>query len=105
MRFFWLCAVFAAVTIIPASAAEAEGKAVYDKSCKSCHAADGKGNPAIGKMFKVEMKDLGSKDVQSKSDAELKKDFTQGVGKMKPVAGLSDAQATQVVAYLRTLKK
>ena len=60
---------------------------------------------SFGDISEVEMKDLGSKEVQSKSDAELKKDITQGVGKMKPVAGLTDAQATQVVAYLRSLKK
>jgi mono/diheme cytochrome c family protein len=105
MRFICMCAVVAGFAILPAAGADPEGKAVYDKSCKSCHAPDGKGNPAIGKMFKVEMKDLGSKEVQSKSDAELKKDITQGVGKMKAVAGLTDAQASQVVAYLRTLKK
>jgi cytochrome c553 len=48
------------------------GKAVYDKSCKSCHGPDGAGNPAIAKMFKVDMRDLKSADVQAMSDDDLK---------------------------------
>jgi len=79
------------------------GKAVYAQSCKACHGVDGAGNPAIAKALKVNLRALGSADVQSKSDADLKKDTTQGVGKMKPVK-LTDAQATDVVSYLRTLK-
>lgn len=79
------------------------GKAVYDKSCKSCHGPDGKGNPAIAKALKTDMRPLGSADVQGKSDADLKKDSTAGTGKMKPVK-LTDAQASDVVAFVRTLK-
>ncbi|MBI3471910.1 MAG: cytochrome c [Candidatus Solibacter usitatus] len=82
-----------------------DGKAVYDKSCKSCHGADGAGNPAIAKMMKITFKHLGSKEVQVKKDAELKGDITKGTGKMKPVASLSPAQVDDVVAYLRTLKQ
>ena len=44
----------------------AAGKAFYDKSCKSCHGADGTANPNIAKMMKVEIKDLGSADVQGR---------------------------------------
>ncbi len=66
-----------------------EGKAVYDKSCKSCHGADGKGNPAIAKVMKVELRPLGSSEVQAKSDAELKKIITDGTGKMKPIASVT----------------
>jgi len=80
------------------------GKAVYDKSCKSCHGPDGAGNPAIAKMFKVEMRDLKSPDVQALSDGDIKKIITDGKGKMKPVASVSGAAADNVVAYLRTLK-
>lgn len=82
-----------------------DGKAVFDKSCKSCHGADGAGNPAIAKMMKVTLKHLGSKEVQGKKDADLKTDITKGVGKMKPVASLSAAQVDDVVAHLRTLKQ
>jgi len=81
-----------------------EGKAVYTSKCQSCHGADGVAKDAMAKMFKVEMKPLGSKDVQAHSDADLKKIIAQGQGKMKPVAGLSDQQVSDVVAYMRTFK-
>jgi mono/diheme cytochrome c family protein len=80
------------------------GQAAFDKSCKSCHGPDGAGNPAIAKMFKVDMRDLKSADVQAMSDADLKKVITDGKGKMKPVASAS-ASAADIVAYMRTWKK
>lgn len=84
---------------------EAAGKAAYEKSCKSCHGPDGSGNPAIAKMFKVEMRPLGSKEVQAKTEPELKTVITKGTGKMPAVSGVTDAQAADVAAFLRTLKK
>src|SRR5450432_1500591 len=80
------------------------GKAVYQKSCKSCHGPDGAGNPAIAKMMKVEMKDLKSSDVQAMSDDDLKKIITDGKGRMKPFASVSGADADNVVAYVKSLK-
>jgi mono/diheme cytochrome c family protein len=93
----------AAATLMQAADAAA-GKAAYDKSCKSCHAADGAGNPAIAKMFKVDMRDLKSADVQAMSDADLMKIVTDGKGKMKPVTSASGS-AADIVAYIRTWKK
>lgn len=85
-------------------AADAQaGKTVFDAKCKMCHAADGKGNPAIAKALNVTLRPLGSAEVQAKSDADLKKDSTSGTGKMKPVK-LTDAQSSDVVAFIRTLK-
>jgi cytochrome c len=81
----------------------AAGKALYMSKCKLCHGADGAGVPAIAKTLNVTLKPLGSKEVQAKSDADLKKDTTAGTGKMKPVK-LTDAEASDVVAFLRTLK-
>ena len=80
------------------------GKAAYDRSCKSCHSADGKGNPAIAKAMNVELRPLGSKEVQAKPDIEITKDITEGMGKMKPVKSLSAVDAKSVVEYVRTLK-
>lgn len=81
------------------------GKAVYDKSCATCHSADGAPKEAIAKMLKVEIPHLGAKEVQEKSDADLKKIITEGYEKMKPVKGLSDKDVANVIAYTRTLKK
>ena len=98
------CAILLGFSMVPAFAGATEGKEVYDKSCKGCHGATGQGNPGLAKMMKVEMKPLGSKEVQDKSDADLKKIITQGTGKMKPVASVTGKQIDDVIAFVRTLK-
>jgi mono/diheme cytochrome c family protein len=98
-------AVVLALPLVAMSGGDAEkGKALYTSKCKMCHAAEGEGNPGMAKMLKVEMKALGSKEVQAMKDAELKKDITEGNGKMKAVK-LTDEEAANVLAFLRTLKK
>lgn len=90
---------------LPSLAADAAaGKAAYETSCKRCHGADGKPNPAIAKMLKVEMRHLGSAEVQAKSDAVLKKESLEGVGKMKAVPG-GEKHVDDIVAFVRTLKQ
>jgi mono/diheme cytochrome c family protein len=97
--------VAVALLAAPAFAADAAaGKAIYEKKCASCHGAGGEGKDAIAKMLKVELRHLGSKEVQAKPDAELMKNSKDGTGKMKPVA-LADKEAQDVVSFLRTLKK
>jgi mono/diheme cytochrome c family protein len=83
----------------------AAGKAIYQKKCATCHELSGAPKAAIAKMMKVEMHHLGSKEVQTKSDAELAKIIKEGVGKMQPVAGLSDADVENLIAYIRSLKQ
>jgi hypothetical protein len=56
-------------------------------------------------MLKVEMRQLGSTEVQAQSDADLKKIITQGKGKMKAQSSLSARQVDDVVAFVRTLKQ
>lgn len=87
------------------SAGAPEGKTVFESKCQSCHGPKGEGKAAIAKMFKVEMQHLGSKEVQSKSDAEIKQIVTSGKGKMPAVAGLTEKQKDDVIAYVRTLKE
>ena len=82
----------------------AAGKTAYDAACKKCHGADGTPNPAIVKMMKVEMKHLGSKDVQGKSDAVLKKETIEGVGKMKAMPAV-EKDVANILAFVRTLKQ
>jgi mono/diheme cytochrome c family protein len=99
---FTLIALFTAA----AFAADAQaGKGVYDKSCKSCHGADGTANAAVSKMMKVDIKNLGSAEVQAESDADIKTIITDGKGKMKPMKAVTGADLDNVVAYVRKLKK
>jgi mono/diheme cytochrome c family protein len=106
MRIVLTAFALACLSAAAVSAADAKaGQAVYEKSCKSCHGADGTANPALAKMMKVDIHDLKSADVQSMTDDDLKKIITDGKGKMKPVSAVSGSAADNVVAYVRSLKK
>lgn len=100
MRTILLTAVLASTAIYAADAAA--GKDVYDKSCKSCHGADGTPNAGVAKMMKVEMKDLKTIDA---SEADIKTIVSGGKGKMKPVAAVTGASLDNVAAYVKSLKK
>ncbi len=106
MRIILTTLTVLALSTAAASAADAKaGHVVFDKSCKSCHGLDGTPNPAIAKMMKVEMRNLGSAEVQSQSDDAIEKIVTAGKGKMKPVKSVTGPAVENVVAYVRTLKK
>lgn len=81
------------------------GKTVFDKTCKTCHGATGVANPNIAKMMKVDIKELGSPEIQKMSDADFKTTITEGHGKMKPVKSVTGKDIDNVIAYVRTLKK
>src|SRR5262245_22773155 len=81
----------------------AAGKEAFAKKCSSCHGTAGEGKESLAALLKVELKNLGSKEVQSKSDAEIKKIALEGTGKMKAVKDLDAKTADNIVAYLRTL--
>ncbi len=82
----------------------AAGKKAYDQHCKRCHGADGAPNAAIARMTKTEMRHLGEKAVQDKSDKELWKESIEGIGKMKAIPAAAK-DGDNIVAFLRTLKK
>ena len=85
-------------------AADAQsGKAIFEKSCVSCHGKDGKGNPAMAKVLGEKGLDL-TKGTQ-KSDTQLMKVIADGEGKMPPFKSLSQDEQKQVVAYIRSLAK
>ncbi len=83
-----------------APADKEKGKEIYTKSCQSCHGANGEANAAIQKMLGT-IHPLESKEVQSKTDAELAKNITQPTGKMKPFK-FSSTEMADLIAFLRT---
>ena len=83
----------------------AAGKELFGKKCASCHGASGEGKESVAKMLKAEIHNLGSKEVQAKSDADLKKNILEGMGKMKAVKDIDAKGADDIVAYLRTFAK
>lgn len=87
-------------------AADTGGKAVYDKTCASCHGADGKGNPAMTKVFGEKELNIATKEVAGKKDDELIKVIAEGKGKM-PASGkaLSKSDQKAVVEHVRSLAK
>jgi len=103
-----LCLI-TATTLIAATlnVSAADGSAIYTKECAKCHGADGKGETPMGK--KLSIKNLAA-DQAKLSDAQIEKSIKDGLKegdkvRMKPIAGLSDADAQAVVKYVRTLKK
>jgi len=102
-----VAALAAGVFAVSGSAAgdATKGKLLYTRACQKCHAVDGNGMAAIAKALKVELKPLGGEEVQKKTDAELKKDITEGTGKMQKVAGLSEQDVADIISYVRTFAK
>jgi cytochrome c5 len=97
-------AIVATLGLARAAAADAAaGAALYTKKCATCHGKQGEGNPKMEKMLNVAIKPLSDKDVQAKSDDQLKKEMIEGVGKMKPVKGLTDTDAGEILLHVRSL--
>ncbi len=97
----------AAVLIAPAAmAGDAGGKAAYEKQCASCHGSDGKGNPAMAKVFGEKQLNIAVKEVADKKDDDIVKIMLEGKGKM-PASGktLSPADQKAVAAYVKSLAK
>ena len=82
-----------------------DGKETFRLRCATCHGADGSGNGPMAKAAKMTIPDLGSKEAQAMSDADLKKVITEGKDKMKPVKGLSEKDLANLVAFIRSLAK
>ncbi|MDP3980417.1 MAG: cytochrome c [Chlamydiota bacterium] len=78
---------------------------IYAKKCKSCHGANGEGNPAFAKMLKVEPGSLVLAN-SPKSDEELVNLTKDGAGKMPAYQGkLSDEEINGLVQLMRNFGK
>lgn len=99
------CMILLAFAFLSTSVFAADsGADVFKAKCASCHGASGAGDTAMGKSMKL--KDLGSAEVQGQSDADLTNVIANGKKPMPGYKGkLTDDQISDVVKYLRTLKK
>lgn len=76
----------------------------YVAKCQMCHGPDGNADTPAGKAQKA--RPLKSPDVLKESDVDLIAVIKKGKNKMPAFAGkLTDAQITDLVAYVHTLQK
>ena len=82
--------------------AQSGGEATYKAKCQNCHGATGTPSPGMAKMMSV--KPVSDPAIKALTAAQMIAAVKDGKGKMKPVAGLNDAQIKDVVAFYRGLK-
>ena len=106
MKFILGVFVAGTMLIVPAALGQdaVKGEKLFATKCKSCHGAQGQGNPAIAKGLGVTFRDLKSAEVQKQSDAEIKKLALGGHGKKKPVKSVTPAELDDIVAFVRKMK-
>jgi cytochrome c6 len=99
-----------ALTLIGWTAQAADASANWEKHCAKCHGKEGKGDTKMGQKLKV--KDYSDAKVQEKmTDEHMVKITKEGAkegGKtvMKAYSPeLSDAEITDLVAFIRKMKK
>jgi cytochrome c6 len=95
--------MLAAMFMLAGSISFAEdGAATYKAKCAMCHGATG--TPSAGMAKAMGIKPASDPAIKSLSVAQIAAVIKNGKGKMKPVAGLSDAQVKDVAVYFKTLK-
>jgi mono/diheme cytochrome c family protein len=100
-----IIALFFSLYCVSASAAanDQSVRSVFSSTCASCHSQNGTPT-AVGKSLNAP--DLGSADVQSRTNAQLQEIISGGKGNMPPFKGtLSESQISSLVAYVRTFSR
>ena len=82
--------------------AQSAGEATYKAKCQMCHGATG--TPSAGMAKAMGIKPVSDPDIKKLTADEMAAAVKNGKGKMKPIAGLTDAQIKDVVAFYRGLK-
>jgi cytochrome c553 len=100
----------AALTSVASPSRGADAASIWANECAKCHGEDGKGQTKMGK--KLGIADLTDPKVQSNfTDEQAIKAIKEGIkdkeGKlaMKPIEGLTDADAKSLVPLVRALLK
>ena len=93
------------VATTPALAADADGKALYEKSCAGCHGPDGKGNEKMAKLLGDKGLNIVGNETKKKSDEQLLKIIAEGAGKMPASKKLTTDEQKAVLQYSRSLAK
>jgi mono/diheme cytochrome c family protein len=92
----------AAVSLAGAMCFAQDGAATYKGKCAMCHGPSG--TPSAGMAKAMGIKPVSDPSMQALTVAQIEATVKSGKGKMKPVAGLTDAQVTAVATYFKTLK-
>jgi cytochrome c6 len=79
-----------------------DGAATYKAKCAMCHGPTG--TPSEGMAKAMGIKPVSDPSMKALTVAQVEAAVKSGKGKMKPVAGLTDAQVTAVAEYFKTLK-
>jgi len=82
--------------------AQSAGEATYKAKCQMCHGAAG--TPSAGMAKAMGIKPVSDPDIKKLTPDQMAAAVKNGKGKMKPIAGLTDAQIKDVVAFYRSLK-
>jgi len=84
------------------SFAQSGGEATYKAKCAMCHGPAG--TPSAGMAKSMGIKAASDPAIKALTAAQEFDAVKNGKGKMKPVAGLTDAQIKDVVTFYRGLK-
>jgi cytochrome c6 len=79
-----------------------DGAAIYKSKCAMCHGATGTPSAGMGKAMGI--KPVSDPDIKGLSVDQVAAAVKNGKGKMRPVAGLSDADVKVVSEFFKTLK-
>jgi mono/diheme cytochrome c family protein len=92
----------AAISLAGSLAFADSGDATYKAKCAMCHGPSG--TPSAGMAKAMGIKPVSDPSMKALSAADMTAAVKNGKGKMKPIAGLTDAQVKDVVTYFRSLK-
>jgi mono/diheme cytochrome c family protein len=82
--------------------AQSGGEATYKAKCAMCHGAAG--TPSAGMAKAMGIKPVSDPDIQKLTTDQMAAAVKNGKGKMKPIAGLTDAQIKDAVTFYKGLK-